>query len=123
MEGLLLTSTSKLASLEGERIGSFKWLVIHEAVWLLIHLSRCRLVHDFCLLGADGKTKVVTSSREVIHALLHSRFGVAVESAVIRKEEFSQRGYLDLSFCCESSEVEHSCICSVPELDAIVIML
>ena len=106
-----------------EIIGSFKGLAIHKDVWLVIHILRCRLVHEFCLIGADGKTKVVTSSREVIHALLHFRFGVAVESAVIRKEEFSQCGYLDLSFCCESSEVEHSSICSVPKLDAIVIML
>ena len=77
-------------------MGSFKWLVIHKDVWLLIHLSRCRLVHDSCLLGADGKTKVATSSREVIHALLHLRIGVAVKSAVIRKEEFPQRGYLHI---------------------------
>ena len=38
-------------------------------------------VHDFCLLGADGKTKVVASSRKVIHAPLHFRFSVAVKSA------------------------------------------
>ena len=31
-----------------------------------------------CLLGADGKTKVVASSRKVIHALLHFRFSIAV---------------------------------------------
>ena len=72
------------ASQVGERIGSVKWIVIHKDVWLVIHISRCRLVHDFCLLGADGKTKVVTSSREVTHTLLHFRFSVAVESAVIR---------------------------------------
>ena len=79
-------------------------------VWLVIHLSRCRLVHDFCLHGADGKTKVVASSGKVIHALLHFRFSVADESAVIRKEEFSQCGYRHLSLCFESSEVEHSSI-------------
>ena len=47
------------ASPVGERVGSFKWLVIHNDVWLVIHLSRCRLVHDFCLLGADGKIKAL----------------------------------------------------------------
>ena len=77
------------ASQVGERIGSFQWLVIHKDVWLVIHLSRCRLVRDFCLLGADGKTKVVASSRKVIHALLYFRFSVAAKSAVIWKEEFS----------------------------------
>ena len=71
----------------------------------------CRLVHDFCLLGADGKTKVVARSREVIHTLLHFRFSVAVKSTVIPKEELYQ-----------SSEVEHSSICSVLQLDAIVII-
>ena len=86
------------ASQVGERIGSFKWLVIHKDVWLVIHLSLCRLVHDFCLLGADGKTKVVASSREVVHAQLHFRFSVAVESAVIRKEEFSQWATLTFVF-------------------------
>ena len=106
-----------------ERIGSFQWFVINKEVWLVIHLSWCRLVHDFCLLGADGKTKVVASSREVIHALLHFHFSVAVKSAVIRKEEFSQRGYLHLCVCFGSSEVEHSSICSVHQLDAIVIIL
>ena len=111
------------ASQVGEIIGSFQWLVIHKDVWLVIHISRCRLVHDFCLLGADGKTKVVASSRKVIHALLHFRFSVAVESAVIRKEEFSQRGYLHLSLCVKSSEVEHSSICSARQLDAIIIIL
>ena len=92
-------------------------------MWLVIHISRCRLVHDVCLLGADGKTKVVASSRKVIHALLHFRFSVAVEGAVIRKEELSQCGYLRLSLCFESSEVEHSSICSVLQLDAIIIIL
>ena len=77
-------------------------------MWLVIHFSRCRLEHDFCLIGADGKTKVVASSRKVIHVLLHFRFSVAVKSAVIRKEEFSQCGYLHLCLCFESSEVEHS---------------
>ena len=83
-------------------------------------------MHDFCFLCADGKTKVVASYRKVIHALLHLRFSVAVESAVIRKEEFSQCGYLRLSLCFESSEVEHSSIillCSVLQLDAIIIIL
>ena len=80
-------------------------------------------VHDFCLLGADGKTKVVASSRKVIHALLHFRFSVAVKSAVIRREECSQCGYLHHSHCFESSEVEHSSICSVLQLDAIIIIL
>ena len=94
----------------------------------MIHPSRCRLVHDFYLLGADGKTKVairVSSTSEVIHALLHFRFNVAVVSAAIRKDEFSQCGCLDLCVCVESSEVEHSSICSVPvlQLDAIVIIL
>ena len=111
------------ASQVGERIGSFQWFVLTKVWLIMIHLSWCRLVHDFCLLGADGKTKVVASSREVIHALLHFRFSVAVESAVIRKEEFSQCGYLHLSLCFESSEVEHSSICSVLQLDAIVIIL
>ena len=45
---------------------------------------------------SDGKTKVVASSRKVIHALLHFHFSVAVKSAVIHKEEFSQCGYLHL---------------------------
>ena len=117
-----------LASLEGasqvgERIGSIQWLVIHRDVWLVIHLLRCRLVHDFCLLGADGKTKVVASSRKVIHALLHFHFSVAVKSAVSHKEEFSQCGYLHLCLCFESSEVEYSSICSVLQLGAIVIIL
>ena len=67
-------------------------------------------VQDFCLLGAYDKTKVVTSSREMNHALLHFRLSVAVESAVIRKEEFPQCGYLDLCVRFESSEVEHSSI-------------
>ena len=67
-------------------------------------------MHDFCLLGADGKTKVVASSREMIHTLVHFRSSVVVESAVIRKEEFSQCGYLHLCLCFESSEVEHSSI-------------
>ena len=80
-------------------------------------------MHDFCLLGADVKTKVVASSRKVIHALLHFRFSVAVKSAVIREEEFSQCGYLHLCLCFESSEIEHSSICSVLQLDAIVIIL
>ena len=82
---------------------SFKCLVIHKDVWFLMHLLRSRLLHDFCLLGADGKTKVVASSREDIHTLLHFRFSVAIESAVIRKEEFSQCGYkIDLCVCFES---------------------
>ena len=93
------------ASQVGERVGSFQWLVIYKDVCLVIHLSRSRLVHDFCLIGADGKTKVVTCSRKVIHALLHFRFSVAVKSAVVRKEEFSQCGYLHLCLCFESSEV------------------
>ena len=92
------------ASQVGERIGGFQWLVIHKDVCLVIHLSRCRLVHDFCLLGADGKTNDVASSREVTHALLHFCFSVAVESAVIRKGEFSLCGYLHLSLCFESSD-------------------
>ena len=61
------------------------------------------------------------SSRKVIHALLHFHFSVAVKSAVIRKEDFSQCAYLHL--CFESSEVEHSSICFVLQLDAIVIIL
>ena len=44
------------------------------------------------IIGADGK--VVASSGEVIHTLLHFRFSVTVESAVIRKEEFSQCDYI-----------------------------
>ena len=82
-------------------------------------------MHDFCLLGADDKTKVVASSRKVIHTLLHFRFSVAVKSAVILKEEFSQCGYHHLCLCFESSEVEHSFISSVGllQLDAIVIIL
>ena len=76
-------------------------------------------MHDFCVFGADGKTKVVTSSREV----LHFRFSTAVESAVFRKEEFPQCGYLYLCVCFESSEVEHSSICPVSELDVMVIIL
>ena len=83
------------ASYVGEIIGRFKWLVIQKDVWLVIHLPRCRLVHVFCLFFADGKTTFFTVSREVIHAL-HFPFGVAVESAVIRKEEFSQCDYIDL---------------------------
>ena len=48
----------------------------------------------------------------------------AADSAVIRKEELSQCGYIDLCFCFESSEVEHSSVGSVPQLDhAIVISL
>ena len=35
------------ASQVGEIIGSIQWLVIHKDVWLVIHLLRCRLVHDF----------------------------------------------------------------------------
>ena len=73
----------------------------------------------YCLLGADGKTKVVASSRKVIHALLHFHFSVAVKSAVIHKEEFTQYGYLHLCLCFESSEVEHFSMCSVLQLDAI----
>ncbi len=111
------------ASQVGERIGTFHWFVIDKYVWLVIHLQWCRLVHDFCLLGADGKTKVVASSREVIRALLHARFNTAVKSTVIRKEEFSQRSYLHRCVCFESSEVEYSSICSVLQLDAIVIIL
>ena len=111
------------ASQVGEIIGSFQCFFINKDVWLVIHPSWCRLVHDFCLLGADGKTKVVASSREVIHTMLHFRFSVAVKSAVIRKEEFSQCGYLQLCVCLETSEVEHSSICSVLQLDAIVIIL
>ena len=66
---------------------------------------------DFCCLcGADGKTNVVASSRKLIHTLLHFRFRVAVKSAVIRKEEFSQCGYLQHCLCFEPSEVEHSSI-------------
>ena len=65
------------------------------------------MVHGFCLLGADGKTKVVANSGKVIHSLLHFRFCVAIENAVIGKEEFSQSGYLDPCVCCESSAVEH----------------
>ena len=110
------------ASQVGEIIGSIQWLVIHKDVWLVIHLLRCRLVHDFCLLGADGKTKVVASSRKVIHSLLHFHFSVAVKSAVIRKEEFSQCGYQSC-LCFESSDVEHSSTCFVLQLDAIVIIL
>ena len=91
-------------------------------MWLVINIS-CRLVHDFCRLGADGKTKVVASSREVIHTLLHFLFSVAVKSAVICKQEFSQCGYFHLCVCFESSEVEHCSVCSVLRLDAIVIIL
>ena len=69
-----------------------------------------------------GGKKVVASYREVIHALLHFRFGVAVERAVLRKKEFSQCGYLDLCVCFESSKFDHYSIYSVSELDAIVIM-
>ena len=85
---MLLSSTSMVASLEkvGEIIGSFQWLVILKDVWLVKHISWCRLVQDFCLLSADGKTKVVASSRKVIHAVLLCRFSVVVKSAVIRKE-------------------------------------
>ena len=86
------------ASQVGERVSSFQSLVIHKDVWLVIHLSLCRLVQDFCILGADGKTKVVASSRKVIHALLPFHFSVAVKSAVIRNEEFSQCGYLHIFF-------------------------
>ena len=111
------------ASQVGERVGSFQWPVINKDVWLVIHISWCRLVHDFCLLGADGKTKVVASSREVIHKLLHFRFSVAVKSAVIRKEELLQCGYLHICACFKSSEVEHSSPCSVLQLDAIAIIL
>ena len=57
------------ASQVGEIIGSLQWLNIHKDMWLVIDLSRCRLVRDFCLLGADGKIKVVACSRKVIHAL------------------------------------------------------
>ena len=59
----------------------------------------------------------------MIHALLHFRFSVVVESAIIRKEEFSQCSYLDIGVCFESSDVEHSSIYSVPELEAIIIMM
>ena len=74
-------------------------------MWLVIHISRCRLVHDFRLHGADGKTTVVTSSREVIQVLLHFRFSVAVESAVIGKEDFSQCDYISfvLALSCQRS--------------------
>ena len=97
------------ASQVGERIGSIQWFVINKDVWLFLHISWCRLVHDFRNLGADGKTKVVASSREVIHTLLHFHLSVAVESAVIRKEEFSQCGYLHLCVCFESIR-KHWCI-------------
>ena len=55
------------ASQVGERIGSFKWLVIHKRLWLVIHILLCRLLHDFWLLGAVGKTNVITRSRELQH--------------------------------------------------------
>ena len=94
-ENMLLTSTSMLASLErmlprkiNESV-AFSGSCIHTYVWLMIHRSRCTLVHDFCLLGADGKTKVVASTRQGIQALLLFRFSVAVKSAVIRREEFT----------------------------------
>ena len=78
-------------------------------------------MHDFCLLGANGKTKVVASSREVIHTLLHFHFSVAVKNAVIRKV---LSVWLSSPLCFfESSEVAHSSICSVLQLDAIVIIL
>ena len=115
--------SGEVASQVGERVGSFQWLVIHKDVWLVMHLSRCRLVHDFCLLGADGKTTLVASSRNVLQALLHFRFSVSDKSAVIRKEELSQCGCLHLCICFESSEVEHSSTCSVLQLDAIVNIL
>ena len=94
-ENMLLTSTSMLASLErmlprkiNESV-AFSGSCIHTCVWLMIHRSRCTLVHDFCLLGADGKTKVVASTRQVIQAHLLFRFSVAVKSAVIRRGEFT----------------------------------
>ena len=40
-------------------------------------------MHEFCLLGTDGKTKVAASSREVMHALLHFHVSDAVNSAHI----------------------------------------
>ena len=33
-----------------------------------------RLVHDLCLLGADGKTKIVTRCGELIHVEIDFRF-------------------------------------------------
>ena len=70
-------------------------------------VSMRKLVHYVCPIGADCEIKVVASSREMVHALLYFRFSVAVESAAISKEEFSQCGYPDRCVCFESSEVEH----------------
>ena len=59
-----------------------------------------------------------------MHALLHFRFSVAVERIVVSKEVFSQCGYLAIiSLCFESSEVEHSSVCQIFELDAVVSIL
>ena len=49
----------------GEQVGRFQWLTIHKDVWLVTHLPRCRLVHDFCLLGADGKTTKLSQALEM----------------------------------------------------------
>ncbi len=51
-------------------------------------------VHDFCLLDADGKPKVVTCFRKLIHADLHLGFGTSIEDAVISKQEISQYCFL-----------------------------
>ena len=115
-----VSSTSMLASLERvlPTVASHSQRCVARDTYFAVQAGACRLS-----FGADGKTKVVASSRKVIHALLHFRFSVAVEGAVIRKEELSQCGYLRLSLCFESSEVEHSSICSVLQLDAIIIIL
>ena len=94
------------ASQVGEIICRFQWLVIHNDVWLVIHISRCRLVHDLCLLGYDVKPMLS-------HALEKWFTHCCVKSAVIREKEFSQCGYLHLCLCFESSEAEHSSIRSV----------
>ena len=111
------------ASQVGERISSFQWLAIHNDVWLMIHLSRCRQVHDLCLLGADGKskTKVVASSRKVIHALLHFHFSVAVESTVIHNLSVATFTFV-FALSHLRLNTPPGFICPVPELDVIVIV-
>ena len=59
------------ASQTGKFIDSLQSLSIHCDGWLIVGLSRCRLVHYLSLFRADFEIIVVTGLWNSIHSLLH----------------------------------------------------
>ena len=67
--------------------------VKQSGVWLVTQLSRCMLAHDFYLLVLTVKQKLSQFLKMwLVHCCIKITFGVAVDSAVISKKEFSQHG-------------------------------